>query len=267
VATTNVGDRLVNITQSAFAGLGDGWGVAEGGCAMGAGSASLFGRDFRRNGELFVNQMIMSVNGGPASAHADGWVTYGLPVVSGLMYRDSVEIDELKQPIHIKSLRLLADTGGAGRFRGGPASEIVYGPKQDPINVVVVCDGQHNRPRGVRGGHAGKAAESFWIDAAGNETALPNFFQVEVTPGEWLRGIDNGGGGYGDPTERDPARVLEDVKERWVTVEHARDIYGVVVTEDPDGRGLTVDEAATTRQRQALAGVRANQFSETPENT
>ena len=263
VATTNVGDRLVNVTQSAFAKLGEGWGVAEGGCAMGAGSASLYGRDFRRGGDWFVNQLIASVNGGPASARADGWVTYGLPVVSGLMYRDSVEIAELKQPIHIKSLRLLPDSGGAGRFRGAPASEIVYGTKRDPISVVVVSDGQRYPPRGVRGGLPGMAAKSFKADASGNETRLANFFEIELQPDEWIRGIDNGGGGYGDPLERDPERVRRDAAENWITIEHARDVYGVILVGTPDDETLAVDHQATKRHRASLAETPGSQVSAT----
>lgn len=252
VATTNVGDRLVNITQSAFADLGDGWGLAEGGCAMGAGSASLFGKDFRRNGEPFVNQLIASVNGGPASPEADGWVTYGLPVVAGLMYRDSIELDEIKHPIHIKSLRLLPDSGGAGRFRGAPGGEIVYGPKRDPINVAVVCDGQHFPPRGVRGGEAGRPAETVMIGTDGGERRLPNFFRIELMPGEWLRGSDNGGGGYGNALDRDPERVLHDVMEQQVTIEKARDVYGVVFAGHLADETLTVDQTGTKKQRAKL---------------
>ena len=99
MATTNVADRLVNITHSAMARLGDGYGLAEGGSAMGSGGAVLSGKDFRRGGDPYINQLMMLVNGGPAGPQADGWVTYVLPVVSGLMYRDSIELAEVKHPM------------------------------------------------------------------------------------------------------------------------------------------------------------------------
>ena len=63
MATTNVADRLVNLTQSAFAQLGDGQGLAEGGSAMGAGFAVVSGNDFRRDGEPYINQLMTAVNG------------------------------------------------------------------------------------------------------------------------------------------------------------------------------------------------------------
>ena len=57
----------------------------------------------------YVNRMMLSTNGGPASPTADGWVNYAIPVIAGLMYRDSVEIDELKHPFRVESLGLVAD--------------------------------------------------------------------------------------------------------------------------------------------------------------
>ncbi len=162
MATTNVADRLVNITHSAMARLGDGYGLAEGGSAMGAGTAVISGNDFRRSGDPYVNQLTMVVNGGPAGPKADGWVTYVLPVVSGLMYRDSVELAEVKHPMIFESVRLLPGTGGAGRYRGGPASEVVYGPREDPMTVIIPCDCQINPARGAQGGarrHAGRPVQ------------------------------------------------------------------------------------------------------------
>ena len=115
MATTNVADRLVNITHSAMAKLGDGFGLAEGGSAMCAATAVLSGKDFRRGGDPYINQLMMVVNGGPAGPKADGWVTYVLPVVSGLMYRDSIELAEVKHPMLFETVRLI------GRHRRGRA--------------------------------------------------------------------------------------------------------------------------------------------------
>jgi N-methylhydantoinase B len=254
VATTNVADRLVNITQSAFAKLGDGYGLAEGGSAMGAGYAVVSGDDYRHGGSAYINQLIIGNNGGPASPKADGWVTYGIPVVGGLMYRDSVEIDELKHPIEFSSLRLLTGTGGAGRFRGAPGSEIVYGAKKDSMTVIAPSDGQHNPPRGVQHGCNGTPAAAFHVSANGLETKLPNVFNVVVKSGEKIRGLDNSGGGYGNPLDRDPNRVLYDVLENWETMERARDIYGVVLTGTIAEDTLAVDMEATRTQRAELAG-------------
>jgi N-methylhydantoinase B len=249
MATTNVADRLVNLTQSAFAQLGDGYGLAEGGSAMAAGFAVISCNDFWRGGEPYINQLMTAVNGGPASPQADGWVTYGLPVVAGLMYRDSIELDEIKHPIHIESIRLMAASGGAGRLRGAPATEVVYGPRQDPMTVVIPSDCQINPARGVRGGLDGQPAAQWKVGANGDETKLPNVVQFELQAGEYVRGFEAGGGGYGNPIERDSERVLKDVERGWETIERARDVYGVVLTGSVENDDLAVDGEATEAAR------------------
>lgn len=251
MSTTNLADRIINVTQSALAQIGDGFGLAEGGNAIGTGMAVVSGLDERRANDGFINQLFLSTNGGPASSVADGWVTFCLPCCGGLIYRDSVELDELKMPIHIETVRLVPDSGGAGRFRGGPGTEVIYGPKKGPITVVVPSDGQHNPPRGVWGGQRGAAARTYKIDAEGRETQLPNVAVVELKPGERIRGLDNGGGGYGPPRDRDPERVLHDVRERWITIAAARDIYGVAITGRLEDGDLQIDYAQTEDLRHA----------------
>ena len=253
MSTTNLVARELNAIQSAFAQLGDGFGLAEGGIGMGAGLAVISGRDFRRNGEPYINQLFASYNGGPASPVADGWLCFCTPQVCGLMYRDSVEVDEFKHPIEIKSVRALVGTGGAGRFRGAVSSEIIFGPKRDPVTVTIPCDGQINPPKGVRGGHDGIVAETYKIDCNGGRTKLPNLVQIDLGPGELICGIENSGGGYGNSHERDPQRVLHDVLEEWETVERAYDIYGVVLSGNIDDETLGIDYKATKRRRIEMA--------------
>jgi N-methylhydantoinase B len=255
VATTNVADRLVNIVQSAFAQLGEGWGLAEGGLGMGAGCAVVSGKDHRVDNAAYVNQLFLANAGGPGSPNADGWVTYGLPVAAGLMYRDSVEIDELKHPIAIRFLRLMPGTGGAGKFRGAPAMEVAYGPKERPMEVIWPCDGTVYPPKGVRGGHEGQRCRHWKVGANGQEEELPNITVLTIRKDEYVKGNQAGGGGYGDPLDRDPRRVLNDVLERYETPDRARDIYGVVFSAS-GADALQVDEAATERRRSELRSAR-----------
>lgn len=247
MATTNIGDRIVNITQAAFAQIAYGHGLAEGALGMGAGAAVISGKDFRRDGAPYINQEWLIVNGGPASSHTDGWVNYGLPVAAGLMYRGSIEVDESKFPMLFDAVRLVPGGGGAGKFRGSPGAEVIYGPRVDPMTVVVSCDGQHNPPQGVHGGEAGPPAQTFHRKSDGTEEKLPGVTETVLRPGERIRGVDAGGGGYGDPRERDPERVLRDVEERWETLERARDVYGVALSRS--NGSLSIDWAETERLR------------------
>ncbi|NNL86409.1 MAG: hydantoinase B/oxoprolinase family protein [Myxococcales bacterium] len=235
MATTNIGDRIVNITQAAFAQIAYGHGLAEGSIGMGAGAAVISGKDHRRDGAPYINQEWVLVNGGPASSHTDGWVNYGLPVAAGLMYRGSIEVDESKFPMLFRSLRIVSGGGGAGTFRGAPGAEVVYGPRREPMTVVVSCDGQHNPPQGVHGGQPGPPAATYKIHRDGREEKLPGVTETVLAQGEWIRGVDAGGGGYGDPRKRDPERVLRDVREGWETPERASAVYGVDLERSASG--------------------------------
>jgi N-methylhydantoinase B len=250
-ATTNLSERVINATQSAFAQIGEGWGLAEGGGACGVGYSVVSGTDFRRGGAPFVNEIINGNNGGPATPWCDGWITFSMPDGAFVTYIDSIEVTEQKYPIQFRAVRLLSDTGGPGRFRGAPAGEIVYGPKRDPIAVFYFADFAQNAAQGVWGGLPGSLARIVKVERDGSETPRPAIGDTTLAVGEWIKGAEAGGGGYGDPLQRDPERVRRDVLENWVSTQYARDVYGVVLT--GSGEGMSVDGSATAALRSQLA--------------
>lgn len=249
IATTNVGDRLVNLVQRAFADLGEGYGLAEGGVSLSAAAAVISGEDFRWGGRPYVNQLLLASNGGPGGPSCDGWLTYGIPVVAGLMYADSLELDELRFPVLFESARLLPGTAGAGRYRGAPAMETRYRVREGKMVVVIISDGQHCAPRGVLGGEDGCLAETHLLRDDGTCEKLPNFVITVLDPAVAIRGRTNSGAGYGDPRTRDPKAVLADVLEGWETIERARDAYGVALVGRVEDESLAVDRAATEALR------------------
>lgn len=252
MATTNIGDRIVNATQTAFAEFGKGYGLAEGGMGMGVGAAVISGNDRRFGGAPYINQEWLLVNGGPGTPISDGWLNYGLPVAAGLIYRGSVEVEESKHPILIKHLKVVEGGGGAGEYRGAPGGDVMYGPRFDPMTVVTMCDAHVNAPQGVQGGQAGPPAQTYKISSDGSKEKLPGVAECQLLPGEWIQGIDAGGGGYGDPLERDPERVLVDVRERWETRDRAENVYGVVLLGSAATKDLAIDEKATEKLRKKL---------------
>jgi N-methylhydantoinase B len=167
-----------------------------------------------------------------------------------------VEISELSYPVHYREIKLTQNTMGAGRNRGAPGTLMTYGPSNHPMTVVFAADGQQNPARGVRGGGDGNVGRIDLIDEAGVMTQMPNVGQVELKQGQWLRGLDTAGGGYGDPLEREPSRVREDVLERFICMAHARDVYGVVLRGAVDDETLAIDEAATMAARLAMRSAR-----------
>ncbi|MEC8147139.1 MAG: hydantoinase B/oxoprolinase family protein [Pseudomonadota bacterium] len=253
VATTNVSERLLNNVQAAMAELGDGYGLAEGGLGMGAGFSVISGKDARHNDHPYVNQLFFGENGGPASPDCDGWVTYGIPVVAGLMYRDSIEIDELSYPIHVKEVRLTQDEEGAGYNRGAPGVLLTYGPSENPMTVVFAADAQVNPAKGVRGGQDGNPGEMHVIDPLGNETQAPSVGELVLNKGMWLRGKDTSGGGYGCPLKRETIRVLHDVLEGYVSIDRAKHVYGVVFDGSVEEEDLRVNTEKTHELRNSMS--------------
>lgn len=252
VATTNVGERLVVTTQKAFADAWDGYGRAEGACGIGPGFAVVSGNDWRRNNEPYVNQKFLGSQGGPAGPEIDGWLTYGNSVTNGLMFRDSVEIDEQKYPIRVKEIRVRKDSEGAGRRRGAPGFEVAYGPKHDVMRAFYVTDGYHFPPRGVRGGLDAAPSLPFRITRDGERIPLPPISSQDLEAGELLAHLLSGGGGYGEPLDREPERVRDDVLSGFITLERAREVYGVLFTSDSMSDALTVDPDATNAWREEL---------------
>ena len=111
------------------------------------------------------------------------------------------------------------------------------------------------RLREYRGGESSPPAETFIIRLDGTEEKMPGVVEANLEVGEWIKGTDTGGGGYGDPLERDPARVLYDVRERWDTKARASEVYGVILVDPKEGE-LEVDYIKTKELRERLVSAR-----------
>lgn len=247
MATTVVADRVVNMIQVALTGLGPGYGVAEGGLGMAPGIGVISGVDTRSENAPFINQLMLGQTGGPGAPNADGWINYVLPVVNGLQYRDSVEIDEQKYPIRVYEQRLATDSEGAGRRRGAPAGLLSFGPTLADMTVAYAIDGAEHPPAGVDGGHSGGRPWARHLDNDGNEKPLPTVGQARLSAGDRIITQHCGGGGYGDPRERELERVLIDVREGLISTDRARAVYGVEVV--GSGREARIDPNTTDRLR------------------
>ena len=243
VATTNVADHITNSVQGAIAEISENAGMAEVGSIMVPSLSVISGLD-PRTGKPYVNQVFLGFTGGGGVHGTDVWITQLHAGNAGMCYIDSVELDELFHPILVRSRGLRTDSEGSGEFRGAPAFHCIFGPVGGTMDVVYISDGVVNKPQGVRGGLTGHGSEQYLIKANGKRETLPGWARLSVQDGEFLETLSCGGGGYGDPLNRDPARVARDAQEDWISVERARDVYGVVL--NPDS---TVDEDATAALR------------------
>lgn len=246
VATTNVMDRVANAVQRAIAGISPGSGLAECGLGMPPSVGVVSGTDPRIGGRPFINQLVFAWTGGAGGPHEDGWLNAGGVGDGGIVYRDSVEIDELLHPIRILRQEIITDSEGAGEYRGAPGALAEFGPVDTDLEIMYVSDGTINRPQGVNGGLPGSAANQFIRRADGDLEQVGACDHFVLGLGESVVSISTGGGGYGSPLDRDPRRVAKDVREGWVTSDRARDIYGVVLL--PDG---AIDSSATQDLRKA----------------
>lgn len=202
----------------------------------------------------YITQLFCGTAGGPATAETDGWLSYVAIAAGGLLYRDSVEVDEQKYPIMIATSRIRPDSEGAGRRRGAPGNICEYGPLRGNMQVFYSLEGVVNRSLGVRKGGASLPPGAYRIDAEGQRQEAPETVgDVALAPGQRIGSLSAGGGGYGDPLTREPQRVLWDVREGYITPARARDVYGVILVGNSDRfETLLVDEAATSARRAEL---------------
>ncbi|MBV9336226.1 MAG: hydantoinase B/oxoprolinase family protein [Solirubrobacterales bacterium] len=243
-ATTDLADRVANAVQRGLAELGEGLGLAEVGGVIPAAAGVVSGRDPRHGRRPFVNQIFMVITGGAGTPWTDGWLTIFHAGGAGMLRRDSVELAERRHPIHVETQRLEPDSEGAGRFRGAPGAYVEYGPVGCAIKVAYGVDGVENPALGARGGLAGAPSRHFRRDAAGALHELPPLGLIELEDGERIVSVTAGGGGYGPPEERAPARVRHDVAEGWISKARARDVYRVAVNE-----ALEIDGVRTSLLR------------------
>ncbi len=231
--------------------IANGFGLAECGSVIPPAVGVVSGVDPETD-QPFVNQLFLGFSGGAAAPNADAWLSIAHVGNGGLCFHDSIELDELRQPVHVHCRYIKPDTEGAGRHRGAPSIYVEFGPRGTAFEVGYVSDGSINGAQGVRGGLGGGVANQQKRTRNGDIIDLESFAQVRLEDGERILSQSCGGGGYGDPKEREIALVRRDVIEGWVTPARARDVYGVVVTVAGE-----VDENATAACRDGQ-GVTAN---------
>jgi N-methylhydantoinase B len=155
-------------------------------------------------------------------------------------------------PLIIERYETAPDSGGAGLHRGGNGIHMTY-RFLSAGTISIHDDRWFVPPWGVNGGHPGKRARKILEKADGSQTIVGNKVEdVEVAAGDQLHFITWGGGGWGDPLERDPALVGKEIVQGLVTPEGAR-AYGVVAAADG-----TIDGPATEALRAEIKAGRGD---------
>jgi N-methylhydantoinase B len=200
----------------------------------------------RRNNGSPWHSVIIRGGGMGASAMNDGYYDFIFPANGA---NTPVEIFESDTPLIVEKRELLTDSGGPGKMKGGLGRRVVFkAPSDDyaplpPVNLGIQSGRYRYPPEGLFGGKDGSRAQFLINEKPGNPYGLTQF-----GPGDEVIIDVAGGGGYGNPFERDVELVESDVANGYVSVEKAKEDYGVVI----DPKTMTSEPEETTKLRESL---------------
>ena len=222
------------------------------GCTFNLINATLGGHDPRFD-RTFVMYMWNEggFGGGP---HQDGGDQPTQSLFATGSRNQPIEVHERFYPIQFLKLEIGQDSAGAGQWRGCPGISHAYRIVAGNPVVGTFGDRKLFPPWGVRGGRPGWAQNCFINPGTAEQRELGLATSGEqLSEGDVVEIRSGGGGGYGSPLDRDPWRVARDVKLGFVSVDAARDTYGVVVEcADSVREDWQADDAATERLRTTL---------------
>ncbi|MCC7049689.1 MAG: hydantoinase B/oxoprolinase family protein [Alphaproteobacteria bacterium] len=207
---------------------------------------SFGGTDAQGKSFVYLEFLLSSWGGGPDRD--------GMDACTGTLVNYSntpAEMIEADQPLAVERYAFVPDTGGPGRFRGGLAIERHLRFKADDAVLQIRSDRRDHRTYGLAGGGQGAASDVSIRRADGKIDHLPAKFLTRVNKGDVFAVRMAGGGGFGDPLERDPDAVLADVAEGKITAAHARESYGVVIDGAPPAVDLAATKALRTQRRRS----------------
>ncbi|HEY7344964.1 MAG TPA: hydantoinase B/oxoprolinase family protein [Gaiella sp.] len=182
--------------------------------AAGDGGSTLAWFTGRVDGRPFVfNELVVGTWGGRPDRDGND----GLANPCASIANVPVEVAESEWPIVVEQYGLVPDSGGAGRHRGGLAIERSWRCVARDTVLHVRSDRQRHRPYGLAGGRPGAASSNTIVRANGDVEPMPPMFVATLQPGDVFHHRMAGGGGWGDPAERDPVAHERDVLEGKVT--------------------------------------------------
>lgn len=196
----------------------------------------------RKDGKPW-HSVIIRGGGMGAGANNDGNYVYIFPANGA---NTPVEIFESDTPLIVEKRELLVDSGGPGKMKGGLGKRELFRIPDDeyapvpPVNLGIQAGRYVYPAEGLFNGKPGTKAQFLVNDKPGNSYGL-----TQMKPGDIITIDAPGGGGYGNPFERDPEMVTLDVMEGYVSIESARNDYGVVI----DEKTFAVDMGETSKIR------------------
>jgi len=208
-----------------------------------------FGTD--QDGKSFLSREVLG-GGSGGRYYADG--NDAIHIVPDSRNQPA-EFTETRFPLLVEKLALRTDSGGAGLRRGGQGYEKHYRALVD-CRTIVTADRVRLGCYGLNGGKAGQPF-CVTVDAEGAGRELGGLVDGEpVLKGQVVKVVTTGGGGWGDPLERELELIARDLVEGRVSRESAAADYGVVLAGDSTAADPKIDQAATARRRDELRKAR-----------
>ncbi|MFK8030197.1 MAG: hydantoinase B/oxoprolinase family protein [Gammaproteobacteria bacterium] len=199
------------------------------------------GADDRNNNEFYL--MIEPTTGGWGASNGQDGESALINNVNGSFKDIPIEVFETKYPLRLLSYGIRKDSGGPGKYRGGNGTCREYEVLSDS-DLFLWFERSVTTAWGLFEGGSGLPPNVTVLETDGSTANYLKVNGVPVVKGTIIQSVTGGGGGYGPAYERDPQAVRQDVIDGFVSVEHARDAYGVSVSASFD-----VDETETERLR------------------
>ncbi len=218
---------------------------AVGSAGLGLGAIAV-GYQQNRAGRKAVQYELFVTSQGGTSDHDGSSGTVGF---LNFTPNTPIEIIETEFPVRVRRHEWIADSAGAGRFRGGLGNCKEYEVLEEAVLTLRLGHQFNHAGWGVLGGKAPPTVRAFLNSGTDKERPLRPLETVHLTKGETFRIEMPGGGGFGDPRLREPAQTLNDVLNGYVSIRTAEKEYGVVI----DPVKLTVDVEKTTALREGSA--------------
>ena len=191
--------------------------------SQGTSAVITFGGMDYRTGDRFVSYE--SVKGGFGARPTKDGINAVASTVSN-MSNTPIEIIEMSFPLRVEEYALVPDSGGAGKYRGGLGARRVWRVLEKQAQASVCCERSVTPPFGLDGGLPGAPAITTLIPPQGNARKLNSKGGFLAPAGSLVVLEAPGSGGYGDPKQRDPAALSEDLLDGYVTPAAARRDYG-----------------------------------------
>ncbi|MGD9478329.1 hydantoinase B/oxoprolinase family protein [Shinella sp. G-2] len=147
--------------------------------------------------------------------------------VHGETYNCPAEISEARNGLVVDRMELNTDPGGEGKWTGGYGIRLDYRIRRDDSFLTLGYTRSRILPWSLDGGNEGSANYALVLRKNGQSERYAFASGIRVDKDDVIRVITGAGGGVGNPRERDPARVREDIRNGYITAERAREVYGV----------------------------------------